>query len=62
MGQYADGDSKVVMLTRGDRLLTVAIGDVIEKTYRVDSLKAGVLTFVYLPLDIKQTLNTGVTQ
>jgi hypothetical protein len=62
MGQYVEGNSRIIMLTRGDRLLTVAVGDVIENTYKVESLKGGQLTFVYLPLDIKQTLNTGVTQ
>lgn len=61
-GQYLDGDTKLIILTRGDRLLTVSAGDTIDRTYQVGSLKGGQLTFLYLPLNIEQSLNTGIIQ
>jgi len=60
IGQYTEGNTKLIMLTRGDRLLTVSIGDVIDSTYKVESMNAGQLTFVYLPLATTQALSTGV--
>ena len=62
IGQYTEGNSKLIMLSRGDRLLTVSIGDVIDNTYKVESMNAGQLTFVYLPLATSQALSTGVIQ
>ncbi len=50
------------LLTRGDRIMTVSIGQVIDNAYRVEGIGGGQVTFVYLPRDIKQTLSTGVTQ
>jgi hypothetical protein len=38
------------------------VGEDIDKNYRLEALHNGVLTFVYLPLDIRQTLNIGNTQ
>ncbi len=43
-------------------MVTVSVGETIDNTYRVESLQGGTLTLVYIPLDIKQTLATGVTQ
>jgi hypothetical protein len=38
------------------------VGDNIDANYKVESLKGGTLTLVYLPLNIKQTLATGASQ
>jgi len=44
---------------RGDRVLTVSAGDVIEGTYRVDGIVGARLGLTYLPLNIRQTLDIG---
>lgn len=61
MGRYVEDGALTIMLVKGDRLYTVAIGDVIEHDYRVDGLKDGVLELTYLPMNIKQTLRTEQT-
>ena len=62
LGQYAEDNIRLLILSRGDRVMTVSVGDVIDNTWRVDSLSGEQLSFVYLPLTIKQTLSTGRTQ
>jgi hypothetical protein len=62
LGQIVEDGKPQVILAKGDRVVTVFVGDTIDKTYRLESLLSGVLTFVYLPLDARQTLATGVTQ
>lgn len=60
MGQLREAPGQeVVFLVKGDRLYTVAIGDVIDGTYRVDGISAGRLDLIYLPLNIKQSLTLG---
>jgi len=61
MGHIVEGDKVQVLLTRGDRVVTAYVGETIDKTYRVESFKAGFVTFVYLPLNTRQTLATGLT-
>ena len=60
IGQYIEGQRSLYLLARGELLFTVAIGDIIDRTYQVESITGGQLTFVYLPLATKQMLNTGV--
>ena len=62
MGQYSDDQRHQIILARGDRVVTATVGEDIDKNYRLEALHNGVLTFVYLPLDIRQTLNIGNTQ
>lgn len=62
MGKFEQGDTNVVILTRGTRVLTVSKGDILEKTYRIDRIEANKVTFTYLPLDMTQTLATGGSQ
>ena len=59
LGTYQDAAKPVIFLVRGDRVLSVSAGDVIEGTYRVDSIVGATLSLTYLPLNIKQTLNIG---
>ncbi len=59
LGQYQDGTKPVIFLVRGDRVLTVSAGDVIEGTYRVDGIAGRTLSMTYLPLNIRQTLDIG---
>ena len=60
-GQYKDTESsaKVVFLSNADRVYTVSEGDVIDGTYSVGPITSGQLELTYLPLNVKQSLNTG---
>lgn len=62
LGQYIEGDQQSIMLTRGARMLSVRVGEVIDKTYQVVSMQDGQLTFLYLPLNVAQSLATGTPQ
>jgi hypothetical protein len=62
LGQYVEDQRQQIILARGDRVVTAVVGDAIDKNYRLESLQNGLLTFVYLPLDARQTLTIGTTQ
>jgi len=59
LGKFQDSAQPVFFLLRGDRLLTVKAGDVIEGTYRLEGVAGAMLSLTYLPLNIKQQLNIG---
>jgi hypothetical protein len=59
LGRYEDLVKPVIFLVRGDRVLLVSAGDVIEGTYRVDGIVGTTLGLTYLPLNIRQTLDIG---
>jgi hypothetical protein len=59
LGRYADAGKPIFLLVKGDRILTVKEGEVIEGNYRVDGIAGTKLGLTYLPLNIKQTLETG---
>jgi hypothetical protein len=59
LGQYVDAGKPVFFLVKGDVILTVKVGDIIEGNYRVDGIVGSKLGLTYLPLDIKQTLDIG---
>jgi len=59
MGKMLEDGRTTVFLTRQNRNFVVTAGDTIESTYRVDDISAHFMTFVYLPLNIKQTLQIG---
>lgn len=59
LGQlHADGEPRVFLNHQG-RHLVIKAGDVIAGTYAVESLVAGQVVFIYLPLKEKQVLPTG---
>jgi hypothetical protein len=62
IGQYVEGNRPLIILARGDRVMTVSIGEVIDNTYKIQSMTNGQLMFVYLPLSTIQSLSTGVIQ
>jgi hypothetical protein len=59
LGQYADAGKPTFLLVKGDRILTVKEGEIIEGNYRVDGIAGSKLGLTYLPLNIKQTLEMG---
>jgi len=59
LGRYIEDDILIILLVKGERIYTVSEGEVIENTYRVERLSDAVLELTYLPLNIKQTINTG---
>jgi hypothetical protein len=61
LGRYEEGETRIILLVRGERIYTVSEGEVIDNTYRVGRLTSGQLELTYLPLDIKQTISAGGT-
>jgi hypothetical protein len=59
LGRYEDAPTKVVILTKGERIYTVSEGEVIENTYRVERVTSGTVDLIYLPLNTRQALSTG---
>ncbi|HSO06743.1 MAG TPA: secretion system X translation initiation factor [Pelomicrobium sp.] len=63
VGRLAEtGEEGTYFLSRGDDLVTVRAGDVIDDTYRVDAISGGAIEFTYIPLQQKQTLAIGRTE
>lgn len=60
MGMLKDGDGLLqVFVTQGERVLSLAPGDVIDNTYRVEKVGADEVKFLYIPLNELQTLRVG---
>lgn len=57
LGQYQEDDRLVILLMKGERMLLVRAGEVIDGTYRVEGIEGRLLTLLYLPLGIRQTLD-----
>jgi hypothetical protein len=60
VGSFAPaGDPPVYFLKRGDRVIDAHVGDKLDGVYQLESAARGQLVFVYLPLDVRQTLAAG---
>jgi hypothetical protein len=59
LGKYSEGELQLVILAKGNRVVTASKGDVLENTYRIDRIEANNVIFTYLPLNTSQTLTTG---
>jgi hypothetical protein len=59
LGRYGDTAARTVVLAKGERVYTVAVGEVIEGMYRVERFTYGTVNLTYLPLNIEQHLPTG---
>ncbi len=55
-GKWIDGDRTVVFLWNNSEGHSVAAGDTLEGTYRIEAITDSSVDFVYLPLGSKQTL------
>jgi hypothetical protein len=61
VGSYAPvGTNPVYFLSRADRVIDAHVGDRIDGVYEFESAASGNLVFNYLPLNIRQSLPTGV--
>ena len=58
LGKYSEGNVQLVILSRGNRVLTAAQGDVIETNYRIERIEPAKVLFTYLPLGTAQSLAT----
>lgn len=57
MGRFQEGGAPVVIfLTRGERLYSVRVGEMIDETYRIEKLTPNEVIFIYLPMDERQVL------
>lgn len=59
LGRYGDTGARTVVLAMGEKVYTVKVGDVIDKTYRIEKYTFGRVNMTYLPLNILQSLPTG---
>jgi len=59
LGRYGDTETRTVVLSKGEKVYTVTVGEIIENTYRVEKFTKGAVNMTYLPLNIVQTLRTG---
>jgi hypothetical protein len=59
IGKKASDGAWEVYLARGDETVIVHDKSVIDATYRVDAIKPPVLTLMYLPLKLVQTIDIG---
>jgi hypothetical protein len=62
LGKYLEGDTQLVILSQGNRVLTASPGEMLEKIYRIERIEANNVVFTYLPLGTSQTLSTGSSQ
>jgi len=59
MGQLLEDGKLTVFLTRQDQNYAAKPGDILDGTYRVDSVAPQRVVFTYLPLNMQQSLATG---
>ena len=62
MGSYAPaGETPVYFLARADRVIDAHVGDRLDGVFEFEKVEAGQLVFNYLPLNIRQSLPSGVS-
>jgi len=59
LGRMTEKGVQVLFLSWNDQNLVARVGDVIEETYRLESIAGGQAEFVYLPLKTRQSLSLG---
>ena len=60
-GGYTEGNNIFAFLIEGVKMHTVRQGDTVNGTYRVDNIAPGEIALTYLPLGLRQNLQTGST-
>lgn len=59
MGKLIEDGQLTVFLTKQELNYVVKVGDTIDRMYKVEEVTPSMMTLVYLPLNIKQTLMIG---
>lgn len=59
-GSYEDGPKRILLLLKGEQIYPVIEGDTLDNIYLVKKVVGSKIEIVYLPLDITQTIETGV--
>ncbi len=62
MGKMIDNKNQTVFLTRNEKPYVVHSGDLLDGTYRIDSIEPPSMEITYLPLNEKQYLNIGANK
>lgn len=62
LGKLVDGDKTEVFIARGDEHYSAEQGRTIDGQYRIEKVTANAVTFVYLPLGIRQRLPVPAQQ
>ena len=55
-GKFVHGDEHSVMLSKGDLVFPVKVGETLDGAYRVESIGETQVTLIYLPLKQKQSI------
>jgi hypothetical protein len=61
VGRYSDGATDVFFLQQGIKNIAVHIDEVIDQNYKVESFDGNTLSFRYIPLNLLQTLEIGIS-
>lgn len=56
LGTYIENDRQVVFLQHENQNMALQVGEIVLEKYRLEAIEANILTFTYLPMEIKQTL------
>ena len=56
LGQLESRQRAMVFLLRGEEILLVSAGQVVDNTYRIETIADSTVDFVYLPLTARQSL------
>ena len=59
MGKLVEDGQLTVFLTKQDRNYVVKVGETLDGMYKIESVTPVMMTMVYLPLNMKQTLMIG---
>jgi hypothetical protein len=59
LGRYQGSGEPVIFLVRGERILTVSAGEIVEGLYRVEGISGSTLGLTYLPLNVRQSIDVG---
>jgi hypothetical protein len=63
IGRYADGDQQGVILLGPDGQVVIAqAGEKLGDQYRVETIVGNAMVLTYLPLNLPQTLDIGITR
>jgi len=62
LGRYVDRGEESVFLQHNEQNIVARAGDTLPGDYRLESLADGVVTVIYLPLGVRQTVEPGRTE